>query len=138
MTGALTIYKRSNKQLRKLFKECTTLNNNKIKEELQKEDSTEYKSMKDNQLNENPSMLAVTNQTSPNSNRYSPIKWENIIPKELLRKQTILSSEEIYQGIGPDEKKTNYKELDQEDFPAIDQTMINRPINPLDEEYGTQ
>jgi mRNA-degrading endonuclease RelE of RelBE toxin-antitoxin system len=47
MTSTITLEKRSNKQLRKLSKEYTTLNDDEIKEELQKEDSTEYERVKD-------------------------------------------------------------------------------------------
>jgi hypothetical protein len=48
MTSAITLKKRSNKQLRKLFKKCITLNDNKIKQELREEDSTKYGSAKSN------------------------------------------------------------------------------------------
>jgi hypothetical protein len=44
----MTLKKRSNEQLRKLFKECITLNDDEIKQELQEEDSTEYGSAKSN------------------------------------------------------------------------------------------
>jgi hypothetical protein len=45
MTGAMTPKKRSNEWLRKLFKECTTLDDDEIEQELQEEeDSTEYES----------------------------------------------------------------------------------------------
>ena len=40
--------KKSNKWLRKLYKECTNLSNKEIKIELKKEDSTNYKSIKNN------------------------------------------------------------------------------------------
>jgi hypothetical protein len=42
----MTLKKRSNKWLRKLFKECITLNDDKIKQELWEEDSTKYRSTK--------------------------------------------------------------------------------------------
>jgi hypothetical protein len=42
----MTLKKRSNEQLRKLFKECITLDDDKIKQELREEDSTEYRSAK--------------------------------------------------------------------------------------------
>jgi hypothetical protein len=45
-TSAITPKKRSNKRLRKLFKECTTLNDDEIKQELREEDSTKYGSTK--------------------------------------------------------------------------------------------
>jgi hypothetical protein len=48
MTSTITPKKRSNKQLRKLFKKCITLDNNEIKQELREEDSTEYRSAKSN------------------------------------------------------------------------------------------
>jgi hypothetical protein len=41
----MTPRKRSNKQLRKLYKKCMSLNNKEIEMELEKEDSTEYKSV---------------------------------------------------------------------------------------------
>jgi hypothetical protein len=43
----------------------------------------------------------------------------------------------IHQVIGPDLENTNHNELAQEDFPMIDWTTINQPINLLDEEYRT-
>jgi hypothetical protein len=46
MTGAITPKKRSNERLRKLFKKCTTLNDDEIEQELREEDSTEYGSAK--------------------------------------------------------------------------------------------
>jgi hypothetical protein len=46
MTGASTPKKRSDERLRKLFKECTTLSDDEIEQELQEEDSTEYRSVK--------------------------------------------------------------------------------------------
>jgi hypothetical protein len=46
--STMTLKKRSNKQLRKLFKEYITLNNNKIKQELWEGDSTKYRSIKGN------------------------------------------------------------------------------------------
>jgi hypothetical protein len=86
MTSAITPKKRSNERLRKLFKKCTTLNDNKIKQELWEEDSTEYRSAKSDWPAETPSMLAATNQESPTSNGYSSIKWENVTPEELVHK----------------------------------------------------
>jgi hypothetical protein len=47
-TSAMTPRKRSNERLRKLFKEYTTLNDDKIKQELREEDSTKYRSTKSN------------------------------------------------------------------------------------------
>jgi hypothetical protein len=47
-TSVITPKKRSNKQLRKLFKECITLSNDKIEQELQEEDSTKYESINNN------------------------------------------------------------------------------------------
>jgi hypothetical protein len=41
----ITPKKRSNKWLRKLFKEYTTLSDDEIKQELQEEDSTKYRSI---------------------------------------------------------------------------------------------
>jgi hypothetical protein len=45
-TSAITLKKRSNERLRKLFKKCITLNDDKIKQELWEEDSTKYRSAK--------------------------------------------------------------------------------------------
>jgi hypothetical protein len=45
MTSAITLKKRSDKQLRKLYKECTSLSNKEIEMELEKEDSTKYESI---------------------------------------------------------------------------------------------
>jgi hypothetical protein len=45
-TSAITPKKRSNEQLRKLFKKCTTLDDDEIEQELREEDSTEYGSAK--------------------------------------------------------------------------------------------
>jgi hypothetical protein len=42
----MTLKKRSNERLRKLFKECITLDDDEIEQELQEEDSTEYGSTK--------------------------------------------------------------------------------------------
>jgi hypothetical protein len=137
MTGAITPKKRSNERLRKLFKECITLDDDEIEQELREEDSTEYGSAKSDWPAETPSMLAATNQESPTSDGYSSIEWENVTPEELVRKWTMLTNDEIDRTIGSDKEKTDHEELDQEDFPAIDWTMIDRPIDPLDEEYGT-
>jgi hypothetical protein len=60
------------------------------------------------------------------------------MPKELVCKWTMLTNNKIDQTISSNKEKTDHKEPDQEDFPAIDWTIINQPINPLDEEYGTQ
>jgi hypothetical protein len=43
-TSAMTLKKRSDERLRKLYKECMSLSNEEIKMELEKEDSTEYES----------------------------------------------------------------------------------------------
>jgi hypothetical protein len=137
-TGAMTPKKRSNERLRKLFKECTTLDDDEIEQELREEDSTEYGSAKSDWPAETPSMLAATNQESPTSDGYSSIEWENVTPEELVRKWTTLTNDEIDRTIGSDKEKTDHEEPDQEDFPAIDWTTIDRPIDPLDEEYGTQ
>jgi hypothetical protein len=40
----MTLKKRSNKRLRKLYKECMSLSNKEIEMELEKEDSTKYES----------------------------------------------------------------------------------------------
>jgi hypothetical protein len=70
-------------------------------------------------------MLAATNQESLTSDRYSSIKWENITPKELVRKWTTLTNNKIDQTISSDKEKTDHEEPDQEDFPVIDWTTIN-------------
>jgi hypothetical protein len=44
----------------------------------------------------------------------------------------------IHQVISPDLEKTDYDKPAQEDFPTIDWTMIDRPIDLLNEEYRTQ
>ncbi|GIC84189.1 uncharacterized protein Aud_000003 [Aspergillus udagawae] len=137
ITSTSTPQRRSNERLRKLFKECTTLSDNEIEQELQEEDSTEYRSTKSNWPAENPSMLAATNHESPTSNEYSSVKWEDCTPEGYIRRLTNLTNE-ICQIISTDGKNTNHKEPDQEDYPAIDWTTINQPINPLDKEYGTQ
>jgi hypothetical protein len=134
----MTPKKRSNKWLRKLFKEYTTLDDNEIKQELQEEDSTEYGSAKSDWPAKTPSMLTATNQESPTSNGYSSIKWENVMPEELVCKWMMLTNNEIDWTIGSNKEKTNHEEPDQEDFPAIDWIMIDQPIDPLDKEYGTQ
>jgi hypothetical protein len=40
----MTLKKRSDERLRKLYKECTSLSNEEIEMELEKEDFTEYES----------------------------------------------------------------------------------------------
>jgi hypothetical protein len=45
ITSAITPKKRSDERLRKLYKECTSLSNEEIEMELEKEDSTEYESI---------------------------------------------------------------------------------------------
>lgn len=76
--------KKSNKQLRKLYKECINLSNKEIKIELKKEDSTNYKSIKDDQSAKDLNILIATNQKSPNSNADSLINQENITPGGLI------------------------------------------------------
>jgi hypothetical protein len=49
----------------------------------------------------------------------------------------MLTNNEIDRTISSNKEKTDHEEPDQEDFPVIDWTMINQPINPLNEEYGT-
>jgi hypothetical protein len=57
-------------------------------------------------------MLAATNQELPTSNGYSSIKWENVTPKELVHKWTMLTNDEIDRTIGSDKEKTDHKEPD--------------------------
>jgi hypothetical protein len=59
--------KKSNEQLRKLYKEYTSLSNKEIKIELEKEDSTEYESTNGDWSTKNLNVLAATNQESPTS-----------------------------------------------------------------------
>lgn len=94
------------------------LSDKEIKEELEKEDPTNYESTNNDQPVKNLSILAATNQESPTSDE--------------------CNSDKIHQVISPDLENTNHDEPDQEDFPAIDQTTIDQPINPLDKEYRTQ
>ena len=60
------------------------LSNKEIKIELKKEDSTNYKSIKDNQSIKDLNILIATNQKLPNSNTDSLINQENIIPRGLI------------------------------------------------------
>lgn len=53
--------KKSNEWLRKLYKECTNLSNEEIKIELEKEDSTNYKSAKDDWSAKDLNILTATN-----------------------------------------------------------------------------
>jgi hypothetical protein len=57
----MTPKKRSDEQLRKLYKECMSLSNKEIKMELEKEDSTEYKSVNSNWPVKDSNVLAATN-----------------------------------------------------------------------------
>ncbi|GFF57017.1 gag-pol polyprotein [Aspergillus lentulus] len=129
--------KKVNKQLRRLYKDCTTLSDEEIKVELKKEDSTDYESTNNDWPTRDSNVLAATNQKSPNSDADSLIDWENITPGGLIHQWTTLTNE-IRQVIGPDLENTNHDEPDQEDFPAINWTTIDQPIDPLDEEYRTQ
>lgn len=76
--------KKSNEQLRRLYKECTNLSNKEIKIELEKEDSTDHESAKDDWSAKDSNVLTATNQKSPNSNADSLIDWENITPGGLI------------------------------------------------------
>jgi hypothetical protein len=137
MTSVITPKKRSNKWLRKLFKECTTLSDDKIKQELQEEDSTKYKSVNSDWPARDLNMLAATNQEPPTSNEESSNEWEDVTPKGVIYRLTALTNG-IHQVISPDLENTDHNEPTQEDFPTIDWTTIDRPINPLNKEYGTQ
>jgi hypothetical protein len=81
--------------------------------------------------------VLAANQEPPTSDEESFNKWEDITPKGVIHRLTALTNR-IYQVISPDLENTNHDEPAQEDFPTIDWTMIDRPINPLDEEYRTQ
>jgi hypothetical protein len=110
-TSASTPKKRSDKRLRKLFKECTTLSDDEIKQELQEEDSTEYGSTKSDWPAENPSMLAATNHEAATSDEYSSTKWEDFTLEGYIRRLTKLMTE-ICQFIGTDRRNTDHKEPD--------------------------
>jgi transposase InsO family protein len=137
-TGATTPKKKSNERLRKLFKECTTLDDDEIEQELQEEeDSTEYESANGDWSAKNSNVLAATNQEPPTSDEESSNEWEDVTPEGVIRRLTALTNG-IRQVIGPDLENTDQDEPVQEDFPAIDWATIDQPIDPLDEEYGTQ
>jgi hypothetical protein len=104
MTSAILPRRRSDERLRKLFKEYTTLDDDEIKKELQKEDSTEYENATNDWLKETPSMLAATNQDSLSS-KYSDTEWQDAI-------DNWMTLENINRGIGPDREKTDQEELD--------------------------
>jgi hypothetical protein len=73
-TSAITPKKRSNEQLRKLYKECTSLSNEEIKKELEKEDSTKYESINNDWPAKDLNVLAATNQEPLTSNKESSNK----------------------------------------------------------------
>jgi hypothetical protein len=132
-TGIIKI----DKQLKKLYQECTSLSNEEIEVELEKEASTDYESANNDWPAKDSNVLAATNQKSSNSDADSLINWENVTPGGLIHQWTTLTSE-IRQTISSNEKKTDHEEPDQEDFPAIDWATIDRPIDPLNKEYRTQ
>jgi hypothetical protein len=59
------------------------------------------------------------------------------MPKGVIYRLTALTNG-ICQVISPDLENTNHDKPAQEDFPVIDWTMIDQPINPLNKEYRTQ
>jgi hypothetical protein len=59
------------------------------------------------------------------------------MPEGVIHRLTVLTNG-IHQVISPDLENTNQDKPAQEDFPAIDWTTINQPINLLNEEYRTQ
>jgi hypothetical protein len=136
ITSAITPKKRSDKQLRKLYKECTSLSNKEIKIELEKEDSTKYKSANGDWPVKDSNVLAATNQEPLTSDEESSNEWEDVTPEGVIHRLTALTNG-IRQVISPDLENTNHNKPVQKDFPAIDWTTINQPINPLNEEYGT-
>jgi hypothetical protein len=115
----MTPKKRSNKQLRKLYKECTSLSNEEIEKELEKEDSTEYKSANDDWPAKDSNVLAATNQELPTSNEESSNKWEDVTPEGVICRLTALTNR-IHQVISPDLENADHNEPAQEDFPTID------------------
>ena len=60
------------------------LSNKKIKIELKKKDSTNYKNIRDDQSTKDLNILIATNQKLPNSNTDSLINQENITPRGLI------------------------------------------------------
>ena len=60
------------------------LSNKEIKIELKKEDSTNYKSIKDDQSAKDLNIFTATNQKLLNSNIDSLINQENITPRGLI------------------------------------------------------
>jgi hypothetical protein len=132
----MTPKKRSDERLRKLYKECTSLSNEEIKMELEKEDSTEYESVNGDWPVKDSNVLAATNQEPTTSDEGSSNEWEDVTPEGVIRRLTALTNG-IRQVISPDLENTDHDEPAQEDFPTIDWTTIDQPIDPLDEEYGT-
>jgi hypothetical protein len=120
----MTPKKRSNKQLRKLYKECISLSNKEIKKELKKEDSTEYESINDDWPTKDLNMLAATNQEPLTSDEESSNKWEDVTPKGVIHRLIALTNG-IYQVISPDLENADHNEPAQEDFPMIDWTTID-------------
>jgi hypothetical protein len=112
------------------------LSNEEIKMELEKEDSTEYESANGDWPIKDLNMLAATNQEPPTSDEESSNEWEDVTPEGVIRRLTALTNG-ICQVIGPNLENTDHNKPVQEDFPAIDWTTIDRPINLLDEEYRT-
>jgi hypothetical protein len=112
--------KKVDEQLRKLYKECTSLSDEEIEIELKKENSTDYESANSDWPAKNSTVLAATNQEESTSNGESFNKWENMTPEEAVRRLTALN-----QTINSNKKIVDQDEPDQEDFPAIDWTTIN-------------
>ncbi|GIC84188.1 uncharacterized protein Aud_000002 [Aspergillus udagawae] len=105
--------------------------------ELKNKDSTNYKSANDDWPTKNSNVLAATNQESLIGDGPSSDEWENFTAENYIQRLTALINER-HRVIGPDLENTDQDEPDQEDFPAMGWTTIDRPINPLDEEYRTQ
>jgi hypothetical protein len=91
-TGAMTPKKRSDERLRKLYKECMSLSNKEIEMELEKEDSTEYKSANGDWPVKDLNMLAATNQEPLTSDEESSNEWEDITPEGVIRRLTALTN----------------------------------------------
>jgi hypothetical protein len=134
-TTSIITLKKVDEQLRKLYKECISLSNEEIEEELKKEGSTNYKSANNDWPAKDSNVLAATNQDASTSED-DDNEWEDITPEGVIYRLTALTND-IRQVIGPDLENTDYNKPNQEDFPTIDWTTIDRPIDPLDKEYGT-
>jgi hypothetical protein len=108
MTSAMTPKKRSNERLRKLFKECITLSDDKIEQELREEGSTKYGSANNDWPAKDLNML-IANQEPPTSDEESFNKWEDVTPEGVIHRLTALTNG-TRQVISPDLENTNHDE----------------------------